>query len=316
MGEGTHIPRAERRRAAKAAKKAAGNAAPKIVIPPQTFFQRYRGAIRAAETAIIIGLLTGAITAGGDLNVAIPLILMAIAITVFSILSVAEVSPRARIWFIVLSSAFFLSIGLLVLHQSAQKAEHDRLVEEEIFRQREFRIAEELKHKLTANPAGLVPGDQPTPAMACNRHGDELNIFLGNSVFGASNFPFVPVQIKGKPAIILDKNQDGSVFTTFDIKDMAGHILAQVQRNNVFIPPLHSYMQPRQDLHSITVSDEYGKAVLKIDYVNKQAIRITGEIYSDGVGIIISDDQIFLLNNRSTFSSVSICGARIGISIG
>lgn len=132
------------------------------------------------------------------------------------------------------------------------------------------------------------------------------SIYFGGSVFSNFNFPMVALQIGDKPVLTLDKSDDGliGVSTAIFDSDPNPRIIAKIEkgrftinRNNVFT------MELSPDGSSLRVIDQHDLEVLNVQYLNHNAITITGILYFPGV-----KGPIKMTDRAITYGDISLAG--------
>ena len=167
---------------------------------------------------------------------------------------------------------------------------------------------------LSENPTGLVPDDLPSPSNICPG-GNTITLLLGNNSFGSSVFPYTAVQVANEPVITIDRGTDNTIYVSANVRSPEGYLLARITDNKILILPQHATLSPRLNLHELSVLDEYGNVVLDVYYMNKNTIRITGIINSNGHAITVTSDGMSVDNTGDEFDSNTICGGHIGLEI-
>jgi len=163
----------------------------------------------------------------------------------------------------------------------------------------------------------LVPDDRPDPEAPTVLCPNTLNIVFGGSVFGGVDFPFAAVQFKGRPVILIERGENGLLFT-FDVIDSEGKILARVVKNAVTISQ-RALMPQRTSLHSLLINDDTGREVLNIDYLNPHTLTIKGRFYIEKgylVAIFKAPWGTQIDAGTTTFRAETRCGVgRVGFNL-
>jgi len=162
---------------------------------------------------------------------------------------------------------------------------------------------------------GFVPGHEPRPKREdCPvLIPDELvAVFVGGSVTGVKYFPVTIVQVKDKPALVLNRNSDGNVTVTMDIFDSDPNpkLVARIVDNNFKINRLNYFdMQLSKDKSRLQVTDQQGTTVLDFRYLNKNTVSIKAVLHYPGVSdpLIIEDHQVSW--KHLLFSDMCVDGA-------
>jgi hypothetical protein len=304
-----------RRRNARA--KGGGPTSPKPpeAAQPAKWHERWRTGIRASETAVVFGLWTAGIAAT-DLMFVGFFLAAALGIGLLFIFEDPLRSPIVKVALGALLLFFLGGSGWIAYerHQPAPEfAALKSIVQEQTRIIEQNQRDQETRNRLSSNPAALTPGNTPSPDGLCLGSG-VLNIILGDNVFGVSHFPFVAIQLHGKPLIILDRNKTGGVFVTMDIKDKYGVLLTRVVRNSALVIPSHATSLPRTSEHQLIVINELGDKVIEFDYINENVMKVTGVLYTDGTRISI-DDNAISLDGGPSFGANLMCEVEGGLVI-
>jgi phosphate starvation-inducible membrane PsiE len=150
--------------------------------------------------------------------------------------------------------------------------------------QQECLSLNELQHVVT----GLKPIEIPD---------DHLAVFFGGNVSVNKNFPKTVIQVADKPALVMEKNENGELAVTMDIfdSDPKPRLIARIEQNRFRINPNNYFdVKQSQDGSRLEVVDQQGTEVLDIRYLNKHAVRIKAVLYFPGVSdpLIIGDADL------------------------
>jgi hypothetical protein len=140
----------------------------------------------------------------------------------------------------------------------------------------------------------LIPANDPEPlGKPCALTDDELGIYIGNGFsVKAHRFPLSVVTIAERPVVVIDRNQDGSVNLSMDIRSEDGKIIARLSKNEFVVNQNNYLSMKRPDRSSLIIVDQYGNEVLRARYLNRRAFRVTGRLNSAGRTVDLSDSYI------------------------
>jgi hypothetical protein len=170
------------------------------------------------------------------------------------------------------------------------------------------------------NEGVLVPGHMPTPpdlaALAAGAPKDALKVFYGNNVAIAAKLPLNVLMMAGDPMIQIDRKagSDSIVITVLRIFDDRDNIIARIDADGFWVE--NSTRKKRPDPHTLVVFDHTDTEVLRIVFLNKEAIFLTGIFRHAGIGfpVIVTPTYMDINTNRlSGMSSVTAGGAVISI---
>jgi hypothetical protein len=139
----------------------------------------------------------------------------------------------------------------------------------------------------------LTPADDPDPSTPLCAAGfkDDLKIYLGDGMAHVmrGGFPFYPIgTIKQTPEgtlktplVTIDKDEDGNIVVTADVRNMELKRVALVDRNTFEISESKIFRTHRErpDKHTLDIYDEYGNEALYVRYLNSHAVKLSGILY-------------------------------------
>jgi hypothetical protein len=155
----------------------------------------------------------------------------------------------------------------------------------------------------------LVPANDPDPIGGqCTIGEDEVGLYLGNYSAKTARFPVTAVQVGGKPLVVLDRNQDGSIALSVDVLSDDGRVIVRIDKNGFTVNPNNYLAVKRLDRSSLVITDQYGMEVLNARFVNKKAFQLSARLRSSGVTVDLAAQPInricFAVPNTETASKV------------
>jgi hypothetical protein len=129
--------------------------------------------------------------------------------------------------------------------------------------------------------APLVAAALPNPNSSnCPVPRGAVALYLGNMVSAVTEFPHVVFRSGGEDLLVLDRNSDGLV-VTFTAFDGQGKPLARLERNNftAINPACHV---ERPSANNLVVSEDSATKLLDVQFLNPQAIKLTGVLRYPG----------------------------------
>ncbi len=131
------------------------------------------------------------------------------------------------------------------------------------------------------NEGVLVPAHRPTPPLppglnAAQIPKDALKVFLGSNVAWATRMPHTVLTMAGEPMITIDrkKGHDELVVTVLRIFDDRNNIIARIDADGFWVE--NSTRKKRPDSHTLVVFDHTDTEVLRITFLNRTTISVTG----------------------------------------
>ena len=124
----------------------------------------------------------------------------------------------------------------------------------------------------------LYPGHRDTPENNCSGKDldDHVLIFLGNHLATGviKQFPATVLAEGGRPWLFLEKNEDGSVAISLDLRGQSGTPLAQMVHGTFTVNPHHQLKIHRSDRSHLTVLGHSGSMALEVAFLNAHALWI------------------------------------------
>jgi hypothetical protein len=187
---------------------------------------------------------------------------------------------------------FQATIAAFVDTQKKERRQFEALLKKDnqLF-EHEEQLAEALDGK-------LIPGSEPTPSNACGEYTSTLKdqtgprspilVLVGTNAAIINKFPHTVLtvidQSGRKPAIILDRSEDGSITVTMDVRSSDGRIIALLNKDG-FVVNRNNYLKMRKGKSNLIVIDENGDEVLNANYVNRQVFSLNGTLHYPGVSV-------------------------------
>ena len=111
---------------------------------------------------------------------------------------------------------------------------------------------------------------------------------MGRQVCMPSRFPYDVIRHREETVLRLEDDSRGlSITGKFFNKD--GKIVCEIVKNELFVSRNHVFRKEQTE-NRLTVFDDEGQRVIDVQYLNPQAIQITGRYYlRDGVLVEMGD---------------------------
>lgn len=125
----------------------------------------------------------------------------------------------------------------------------------------------------------LVPARMPNPPVPAScRHPipeNALRVYLGDSLGYFTGPRITVVSVAGKPLLSIEKKDKGMSINA-QIYSLDRRIAAEIIDNRFQINPNNYFRRERPSKHALVVYDQEGAEVLNVDYLNQNAVHITG----------------------------------------
>jgi hypothetical protein len=158
-------------------------------------------------------------------------------------------------------------IGILVLFGSAMWGTHTMKYQLEL-----SRLGGTL---YAANDPDMLTGP-------CAPKGDEVALYVGTNAVQTNLFPLTIIRISKVPAVVLDRNSDGSMALTMDVRSDDGKLIARLDRGTFTVNPNNYFSMKRKDRSSLLVVDQNGEEALNARYANPHFFLLSAQLHSGG----------------------------------
>jgi len=147
-----------------------------------------------------------------------------------------------------------------------------------------------LAWALQQQSAPLIAATLPSPVSSnCPIPKGAVALYLGNTVSVVTEFPHVVLRVHGEDVFILDRDASGLVisFTAFDD---GGNVVSRLNRNAFTAINRASYVE-RLSTSNLIVFDNRDTKVLDVQFLNPQAVKITGILRYPGADPIVISEK-------------------------
>jgi hypothetical protein len=165
----------------------------------------------------------------------------------------------------------------------------------------------------TSTHGFLTPGDDPSPRGPCDESRYPLSDFV---YFGGNEIVIDPnvetgILVVGGHEIPSFLSTERGLRISGDIYSESG-LLAHITNNEFTINPNTTFRTERPDRHTLIIRDNAGRENLRIRFLNKRAIKVTGRLFFPGMNpILVTDTALF--ENGATLSGN--CSSKINGAI-
>ena len=163
-----------------------------------------------------------------------------------------------------------------------------------------------LAIELRQRSAPLVAASLPPPVSSnCPIPAGAVALYLGNITSVVTAFPHAIFKVRGDDVLVVNRNSSG-LLVTFSVFDDHGNLVARLE-NNKFVAAHPDARLERPDGSSLLVFDGQGAQVLDVQFLNPQAVRITGILRYPRVDPIVISEKYL-----GTSGSISPPACRTG----
>lgn len=142
----------------------------------------------------------------------------------------------------------------------------------------------------------LIPAQVPSPPIptSCTIPvpNDALLVYVSNSLAWFTGDICTIVRVAGENLLSIGRKEN-RISINARIYSQDKKIVAEIKDSRFQINPNNYFRRERPNKHSLIVYDQEGKEVLNIDYLNPNAVKITGTFfYPRRAPVVISADSI------------------------
>jgi hypothetical protein len=147
-----------------------------------------------------------------------------------------------------------------------------------------------LARERNEKAAPLMAATLPSPVSSnCPIPKGAVALYLGNTVSVVTKFPHVVFRVGQEDVFVLDRDASG-LLVTFAVFDDRGNVVARLERNTLVAINPAAYVE-RPDSSNLIVFDDRDTKVLDVQFLNPQAIKITGILRYPGKDLIIITEK-------------------------
>jgi hypothetical protein len=132
-------------------------------------------------------------------------------------------------------------------------------------------LAKELRQRLAPLVAATLP---PPVSSNCPIPKGAIALYLGNVTSVVTAFPHVVFKGRGDDVLVIDRDSSG-LLVSFVVFDDAGNLVARLESNRLIARNPASRVE-RPNTSNLLVFDAQDTEVLNVQFLNPQAVRITG----------------------------------------
>jgi len=146
--------------------------------------------------------------------------------------------------------------------------------------------AEELRQQV----APLVAAALPEPVSSnCPIPRNAVGLYLGNRISVISEFPHVVFRAHGDDVLRIDR-QATDLVISFRVFNDSGTLVARLDRNTFTATNSASHVE-RPDPSNLIVFDDQDTKILDVQFLNPQALKMTGILRYPGVDPIVISEK-------------------------
>lgn len=143
----------------------------------------------------------------------------------------------------------------------------------------------------------LVPGTESSPPNHCPLSTDGMEIYFGNAAVCEATeidgeFPII--RVHGNKLLSFIRTTEGRLTLSATIFDENG-IVAEIDRGEFAINRDQAFKMKHPDSHTLVVYDNWGVPVIDVEFLNPDAVVITGRFFDRNFGTIEADSDFLFV---------------------
>jgi hypothetical protein len=147
-----------------------------------------------------------------------------------------------------------------------------------------------VANALRAQIAPLVAATLPSPVSSnCPIARGEVGLYLGNSVSVITKFPHVVFRVRGEDVLVIER-QEAGLLISFTGFDASGNVVLRLERNALQTRLGGAHVE-RPSAGELVLLDDRDSKVLDVQFLNPQAIKVTGILRYPGVEPIVITEK-------------------------
>jgi hypothetical protein len=144
--------------------------------------------------------------------------------------------------------------------------------------------------ELTEQAAPVIAAALPQPVSSnCPIPKNAVGLYLGNRVSVIAEFPHVVFRARGNDILTIDR-ASSDLLISFRVFSESGALVARLDRNTFRTKNSIAHVE-RPDASHLIVFDDSGTQVLDVQFLNPQAIKMTGILRYPGADPIIISEK-------------------------
>jgi len=167
----------------------------------------------------------------------------------------------------------------------------------------------DLAEELRLQAAPLIAASLPSPVSSnCPIPRGAVALYLGNMVSVVTEFPHVVFRVRGEAVLVLERNASG-VLLSFAAFDDRGNVVGLLNRNAFHAIHSAAHVE-RPSPSNLVVFENRENKVLDVQFLNPQAVKVTGILRYPGVDPIVIGEKYL-----GTGGSISPPSCRSGAGV-
>jgi hypothetical protein len=136
--------------------------------------------------------------------------------------------------------------------------------------------------------------NNPSPPPHSTLPSDVMAVYLGSNRYFVDDFPYGAIMDRKSPLLTLNRDKEGRISLTIDIRGKDGRIIARFDKGVFTVNQNNILHVSRPDASTLVLTDQYGETVLNARYRNKRVLEMTGVLYLQDIKepMRITDDGI------------------------
>lgn len=169
----------------------------------------------------------------------------------------------------------------------------------------------DLHQKLDATTGDLQDANLPTPRNACSQHTEvgDYTLIMGSNATIEKVLPHIIVEYRNKPLLLVGRGADGGMAITFNAFDNSGKVISTLE-NNHFVENVNNiFRKSNPDTHTLLIFDEKNTEELRVIYVSKHTMSISGTFTLEN-GVVIPLLSTMFSDSCTAYSGHAVISIR------
>ncbi len=153
----------------------------------------------------------------------------------------------------------------------------------------------------------LTPGTKPSPPSRCPLLTDGLEVYFGAAAVceaTESDGEFPIIRGRGKNRLSFIRATKGLTLSARIFAEDG--IVAEIDKGEFKVNPDNLFKIKRPDLHTLVVYDKWGTPVIGVEFLNPDAVLVTGSMFDDSFRYL-TEDMLALSTSRHGRSNRRSC---------
>lgn len=148
-----------------------------------------------------------------------------------------------------------------------------------IYSYKEGKELQDRRDALASYEGDLQSAEIANPGSPCpaNLVRNGYQILFGTNASFTSSLPHVVLMYKRLPLLTIKRGKDGGMAVNFKAFNKEGKIIAELTNNHFIENQNVIFHKSNPDLHTLVIFDQEDREILRVKYINKNFMKISGD---------------------------------------